>query len=198
MKNPHSEEQVNLVFVCVSNRGRSVLAEFLLPRIVNETAEDLLDRIKVTSAGFIPQAIKDHLAELNIDIPAPFYGRPMAETTRSFLAERGAIVPPDWRSKELTAATVEEADLIITAIPQQKEDLSNLYPDTRAKIFTIREISRWDGRLKFEDFTRLPKDNTYWEYVEENEEYVTTILCEMEECLTLAFPHILRQLGMDE
>ncbi|MFH1112513.1 MAG: hypothetical protein V1792_01205, partial [Pseudomonadota bacterium] len=193
MNNQRAKEQVDLVFVCVSNMGRSVFAEFFLPKIIREAAGDLLGRFNTTSAGFIPQAIKDHLAELNIDIPDPFYGRPIPETTRSFLAGKGIIVPPDWRSKELTPAMVEGADLIITAIPQQKEDLCSLYPETTGKILTIREISRWEGGLKFESFTRLPKDNTYWEYVEEDEDYVTTILSEMEKCLTLAFPHILER-----
>lgn len=192
------KEHFHVVFVCVSNRGRSVFAEFFLRKLLNELENGLLDRIEVTSAGFIPQAIKVHVAELKIAIPEPFYGRPIPETTRAFLSERGIVVPPGWRSRELTTAMVEKADLVITAIPQQKEDLLNRYPEARAGIFTIREISRWDGRLVFEDFSELPKDNTYWGYVEEDPHYVTTILDEMEQCLTKAIPHILSELGVSE
>jgi protein-tyrosine-phosphatase len=185
-----------LVFVCVSNRGRSVFAEFFFRKLIGEQNDGLLDRIKVSSAGFIPQPLKDHVAELHIGFPTPFYNRPMPEATRSFLSERGIVVPPDWRSRELTSAMVQQADLIITAIPQQKEDLLKLYPEAAAEIFTIREISRWDGYLRFEDFSNLPRDKTYWSYVEEDADYVATILSEMEERVTLAVPHILKELDL--
>ena len=188
-------EQRELIFVCVSNRGRSVFAEFSFRKIIDELDSRLLDRVKVTSAGFIPQAIADHIAELQISIPEPFSGRPIPDTTRAFLSERGIVIPPDWRSRELTSAMLEAANLIITAIPQQKEDLVNRCQEAGTKIFTIREISRWDGYLKFEDFSGIPRDESYWNYVEEDEEYVKTILSEMETCLTRALPHILGELG---
>lgn len=192
------KEPFQVVFVCVSNRGRSVFAEFFFRKIISERDEGLLNRDKVLSAGFVPQAIRDHVAELRIGFPEPFYNRPMPETTRSFLSERGIIVSPDWRSRELTSAMVQEANLIITAIPQQKEDLLNLYPEAGAEILTIREISQWNGYLRFEDFSGLPTDNTYWSYVEEDADYVATILSEMEERVTRAVPHILRRLGFGD
>ncbi|MGO9567198.1 MAG: hypothetical protein ACLP5H_06640 [Desulfomonilaceae bacterium] len=190
--------QLHLLFVCVSNRGRSVFAEFFFRKIISELENGLFDRVKVTSAGFIPQAIRDHVAELQIGIPEPFYNRPVAETTRAFLSERGIVVPPDWRSRELTSEMVEEANLIITAIPEQKEDLLKLYPEAEAKIVTVREISRWHRRLRFEDLSTLPGDSSYWNYVEEDADYVKTILSEMEESLTQALPHIFRNLGCGE
>ena len=82
-------KQSHLVFVCVSNRGRSVFAEYFMKEIFNEPFRELGDRVKVTSAGFVPQAIKDQTAELQIGFPEPFFGRPMAEATRTFLSERG-------------------------------------------------------------------------------------------------------------
>ena len=98
----------------------------------------------------------------------------------------------------MTSAIVREADLIITALPQQKEELLNLYPEAGADILAIREIAQRNGYLKSEDFSGLPKDDTYWDYVEENPSYVTAILSEMEESLTQAFPRILSELGIVE
>lgn len=171
---------------------------FFFRKMIGEQNERLLDRVKVSSAGYIPRAIKEHVAELGIGFPEPFYNRPLPETTRSFLFERGIVVSLDWRSKELTSAMVQEANLIVTAIPQQKEDLLNLYPSANGEILTIREISQWNGYLRFEDLSGLPTDNTYWSYVEEDTDYVAAILAEMEESLTRAFPHILRRLGLGD
>ncbi len=191
-------KQSHLVFVCVSNRGRSVFAEYFMRKIFSEPSRGLGEQVKVTSAGFIPQAIKDQIAELQIGFPEPFFSRPMAEATRTFLSERGMSVPADWRSKELTTDMVNDATLLITAIHPQKDDLVRLYPEAAAKIRTIREISRWEEPFLFEDLTRLPKDDSYWHYVEEDEEFVKTILSEVERSLTRALPDILNRLGFTE
>ena len=98
----------------------------------------------------------------------------------------------------LTPEIVDEADMIIAVLPDQKKDLLELYPKIKAKIFTIREISRWDGYLVQEDygFKDIPEDNTLWNYVEENPDYVSNILHEMERMLVRAYPHILEHLGL--
>lgn len=189
------KEQAHLIFVCVSNRGRSVFGEFFFRKLINDMDRGIRDRVRVSSAGFVPQAIKDQVGELQIGFPQPFYDRPMAEPTRLFLLERGIDVPREWKSRELTPEMVADAHLIITAIPPQKEDLVNLYPEARAKIATIREISQWDTPFSFEDLTQLPKDESYWMYVEEDEEFVKNILTEVEQSLTQALPHILSRLG---
>lgn len=188
-------EQLHLIFLCVSNRGRSVFAEFFFRDTINNMGKGIRNRVKVTSAGFVPQAIKDQVGELQIGFPDPFYGRPMAEPTRSFLLERGISAPQEWRSRELTSEMVRDAHLIITAIPQQKEDLVNMYPEANAKICTMREISRWDTPFSFEDLTQYPKDESYWMYCEEDEEFVKNILSEVEQSLTQALPDILSRLG---
>jgi protein-tyrosine-phosphatase len=189
------KDHVHLVFVCVSNRGRSVFAEFFFRKLLSELNDGRCNMVRVTSAGYIPQAIKDQMAELHIRFPEPFYDRPMAETTRTFLWERGIVVPPGWRSRGLTPEMVKNADLIITALPQQEEDLLSLYPDAGAKISTFRKISGWEEPFTFEDLTGLPKDNSYWNYVEEDVDYVNTILSEVERSLIQAFPQILSRLG---
>ncbi len=96
----------------------------------------------------------------------------------------------------MTPAMVEEADLIVTALPYQKEDLMALYSEAAARIVTAREISQRTGYLKFEDPTGLPQDGTYWNHVENDPDYVRTILAEMEDCLKQAFPAILARLGL--
>lgn len=188
----------HVLFVCISNRVRSVYAEFLFAKMLAERSGGLIHEVKVSSAGFIPQKLKDQLAKAHVRFPNPFYNRPMAQATRAALFKKGIVVSADWSSKELRPEMVEDADLMITALPEQKEELINLFPKARHKIFTTREISKWDGYLIFEDATGLPMDNTFWDYVEENPDYVSKVISETEETLIRTFPNILKQLGVRE
>ena len=183
-----------VVFVCVGNRVRSVFAEFFLGDTFCKRGED----IAVSSAGFIPQTLKDQLTQLNIRFPEPFYNRPMSELTMTALLEKGIGVPEGWRSKELSLEMIEEADLIITALPAQKEDISGLYREARNKIFNIRELSERDDYLFFEDLSVIPFNDNFWDYCEENPEYVSKILRAWEETLTRAIPNIIKKLGIRE
>lgn len=186
---------LHVVFVCISNRVRSVYAGFLFAKMLAERNERLVHEVKVSSAGFVPQTLRDQLAEVHVGFPDPFYNRHMAETTRAALFKKGIVVSAEWRSKELSPEMMKDADLIITALPEQKGELINLFPKARHKIFTTREISKWDGYLIFEDATGLPMDDTFWDYVEENPDYVSKVISETEETLIRAFPNILKQLG---
>jgi protein-tyrosine-phosphatase len=165
--------------------------------MLTERDEGLFHDVKVSSAGFIPQKLRDQLAEVHVSFPEPFYNRPMAATTLAALLKKDIVVAADWRSKGLSAEMVKEADLLITALPEQKEELINLFPKARSEIFTTREMSKWDEYLISEDFTRLPLDETFWDYVEENPDYVSKIILETEEALVRAFPNILKQLGLE-
>jgi hypothetical protein len=59
-------------------------------------------------------------------------------------------------------------------------------------------MSRWEEYLLFEDFGVCPMDHTFWDYVEENPDYVSRVISAMEETLIRAFPNILKQLGIRE
>lgn len=185
-----------IIFVCISNRVRSVFAEFLFRKMLGERDKRLRDEISVSSAGFIPQKMRNLFAELNIQFPVPFYNRPMSEITWSTLVGKGIKVPDQWRSKELTPEMLKESDLIITALPIQKEGLTQLFPEIGSKIFTLREISNWNDYLTLDDVSGVPLDNTFWYYVEENPKYVSKVHSEVEEILVRGFPNILEKLGL--
>jgi protein-tyrosine-phosphatase len=192
------KELFHLVFVCIGNRNRSPFAEFFFPKLISEKDKSLINKIRVTSAGFITRKMKNKMVELNISLPEPLFGRPIAESTRAFLLSHNIIVPDEWRTSGLTPEVVDEADMIIAVLPDQKKDIAELYPENEFKLFTIREVSRWDGYLVQEDygFKDIPEDNTLWNYVEENTDYVSSILSEMERMLVKAYPHILEHLGL--
>jgi len=182
-----------VIFVCVSNRVRSVFSEFLFDKMLKEGEEGLAEEIHVTSAGFMPERIRTLLANSDISVPKPFYNRDMSQITRRALHDKGITVPAGWRSKELAPEKVMEADLIITALPDQKRELLDRFPTAGKKIFTFREISKSEKYLLQEDFSAVPMDDRFWDYCEENADYVSRIILEMEEIMQSAFPHILQE-----
>ena len=184
--NPH------VTFVCVRNRVRSTFARFYLEDFLRKRGETAT----VSSAGFVPQVLKDQLAGAGIPFPVPLFDAPMSRLTREFLLEKGVRVPEDWRSKELSAEMVERSDLIITALVAQKEDLCDIYKEAYTKIFAIRELSENVGYLLSEDFSAVPLVQNYWYYAEEEPRYVFKVLREWEKTLVSAIPNITRRLGM--
>jgi protein-tyrosine-phosphatase len=115
------------------------------------------------------------------------------------LLKEGIAVPDRWKTKPLTPEVVKEADMIITVLPDQKTDLIDLYPEAVSKIFTIREISQWDGDLSWDkdlEYGRIPSDINFWDYVEENIDHVSIALSEMKKMLIMAYPDIVDKLGL--
>ena len=184
----------HVTFVCVRNRVRSAFAKFYLENVFRKRGE----KATVSSAGFVPQVLKDQLAGARIPFPVPLFNVPMSRLTREFLFEKGIRIPQDWRSKELNAEMVDRADLIITALGPQKDELRELYKAASAKIVSIRELSEKKGYLVSEDFSALPLDQNYWYSAEEEPKYVSRVLREWEKTLVSAIPNITRTLGMSK
>ena len=182
----------HVTYVCVRNRVRSTFAKFYLEDFLRKRGE----KATVSSAGFVPQVLKDQLSGAGIPFPVPLFNAPMSRLTREFLLEKGIRVPQDWRSKALSAEMVERSTLIITALGPQKEELCNLYKEASAKIVSIRELSEKQGYLVSEDFSALPLDQNYWYYAEEEPGYVSRVLREWEKTLVSAIPNITKRLGM--
>jgi len=186
------DENPHVTFVCVRNRVRSTFARFYLEDFLRKRGETAT----VSSAGFVPQVLKDQLAGAGIPFPVPLFDAPMSRLTREFLLEKGIRVPQDWRSKALNAEMVDRAILIITALGPQKDELCDLYKQASAKIVSIRELSENQGYLVSEDFSALPLDQNYWYYAEEEPGYVSRVLREWEKTLVSAIPNITARLGM--
>ena len=178
-----------VLFVCVGNRVRSIFAELFLADMFGKNGID----ISVSSAGFFPQGLKDLLNKNQIPSPEPFYNRPMSEVTKTALHEKGIGVPAGWRSKELNPEMVKKADLLITALGMQKDELASRYQEARDKIFSIRELLKTEDYLFFEDFTKVPMDASFWQYCEEDLEYVTRIIRTWVQTLIQAVPIIIKQ-----
>ena len=177
-------------FVCNGNRVRSVFAEFFMMDMFGKSGLE----IAVSSAGFVPQRLKDQLSRGNIPSPEPFYNRPMSELTMSALRQKGIRIPQGWRSKELSLEMVKKANLVITALGMQKDELVSLYEDQHDKIFSIRDLLKTEDYLFFEDFAKVPMNANFWQYSEEDPEYVAKVLRTWEQTLIKTIPTIIEQL----
>ena len=187
-----------VVFVCVANRVRSAFAEFFFLKVLSEKSDRLAREVSASSAGFIPQKLKEQLAKAHVSFPEPFFNRPINELTRAALLEKGIVVPAEWRSKELNREIVKSADLIITLLPEQSEEIVSFFPEAEGKVFTLREISKWDEYVIFEDYNAPPLNDNYWHFVEEDPNYVSKLISAMEESLIRAFPNILQRLEIGD
>jgi protein-tyrosine-phosphatase len=189
-----------LIFVCISNRNRSPFAEFFFSKLISERDTNLIPSIKVMSRGFITQKMRERIAALQVGFPDPFYGRPLALSTRTVLQQEGIAVPDGWRTKPLTPEAAKEADMIIVVLPEQKNELIGLYPEAVDKIFTIKEISQWQDRLIWDEgfmHKWIPGDIYFWDYVEENMDHVSIALSQMKKMLIMAYSDILDKLGLN-
>ena len=186
-----------IVFVCVGNRARSVFGEFFFPIMLRKEDPHLEKQVTVLSAGFVPQSLKDQLREANVDLPDPFFNRSMGSLARKALVERGIPVPEQWVSKALTPEMVRGSDLIVAALDDIRDELKERFPEVSDRIFTIKELAKWEGYLILEDADRPPLDHTYWHFVDEDPVYAAKIIDSMEECLVRAYPNILKQMGLD-
>ena len=116
----HSAEPAKLAFVDTGNTGRSVTAEAL--------AQAEID--------------KDHLAIAVISRaldPDPYAVKPEANA-QVLLRDRGIDVSAH-RSAQLTENDVRHSDLILTMTAAHKEKLVALFPDAKAKTFTLAEYA---------------------------------------------------------
>lgn len=187
----------HLLFVCVRNRVRSVFSEMYFNHLLCLRDAALAEQVKVTSAGFRHRDMNKLLDDGIIPTPDPFYDQDLSWATRQALKQKGITPPPQWLSKPLTPQMIATADLVITALPHQKDELVEMYPRAPSKFVSIREISNWNQELASEDIIGLPLDENFWYECEENSAYARKTLAETEEMINRAFPAILQKLGLD-
>ena len=139
-----------IVTLCTGNAARSVMAEFML-RSWGETLER---PIEVVSAG-------THVVE----------GQPMSMRTRAALGSIPALAELSvggHRSKQLTAAQLEPADLVVAMESDHVRFVRRHHPGAASRCATLRrlclDLHRSDGALETRvaalDLAELPLDPT--------------------------------------
>lgn len=123
----------NILFVCQANTSRSVIAEALLRRMLEERG--LSHEINVLSGGIAPYARDGALVSLD---------------ARLVLRDEGIHIPPDSVSTDLkrNRNLVEAADLILAMTEQQLQVLRDHFPEAAGKaVFTLRSFAGLSGDI---------------------------------------------------
>jgi protein-tyrosine-phosphatase len=140
-----------LLFVCAVNRFRSVVAEYYLRDI--QKRKDRLEEIQVSSAGVgLSPEDRQLLATYGQHWERPVFGLPPYPYAIESLKRRRIDISGS-RSKELTKAMVDGADLIIVFQDSQRDQVCALYPPSRGKVHTLQGLVGYDGYLVNTDYS---------------------------------------------
>ena len=142
----------NVLFVCAVNRFRSVVAEYYLREIVQQR-QDGLREIRVSSAGVgsSPEDIQ-MLAAHGEHWDKPVFGIPPYPYAIESMKRRRIDISGN-RSKELTKAMVDEAELIIVFQDSQIDQICSLYPLSEGKVYTLQDLVGYDGYVVNNDYS---------------------------------------------
>ncbi len=192
----------SLLFTCGFNRGRSVTSEYFFRKMLREKDPELSQQVKVSSAGLISREDIAWLKRHNLPIPRPAFGKAPYQTMVAILLEQGIDIS-SYRSKVLTRAMVEEANLIIISgeehPPFRKAAICSLWPFAKDKVFTFREFveAELEGEyLVAEDPTVVPyTDQVFLDYTRE---YWESCIAEIETYLTQKMDKFLSFLGIPQ
>lgn len=132
----------SVLFVCGHGRGRSVASEYIFCKMLRERDEKLASQIEVSSAGLFLKEDAEWHKGFGLELPESVFGKRAYLNLIPILQKRGIDIS-NYRSRELTATMVEEADLIILSEeypPYRKIALITSWPSAKDKAFTLREF----------------------------------------------------------
>jgi protein-tyrosine-phosphatase len=123
-----------ILFICHANTSRSVIAEALLKRMIEERA--LQDHLTVESGGVASYARDGALVSMD---------------ARLVLRDEGIHIPSDAVSTDLkrNRHLIEAADLILAMTEQQISMLRDNFPESAGKdIYTLRAFAGGHGNIE--------------------------------------------------
>jgi protein-tyrosine-phosphatase len=186
-----------VLFVCVLNRGRSVIAEHLLRRMLRQNYPDLAQEVEVSSAGMVTRELLQAIKKDGIPIERPFFGLPPHGNITSFMSQKGIDISTH-RSRGLNRVLAEKAALIITTYDFQRDNILSLYPATKGRVFAFREFVGVDSlpALERRRVLAVPPKNPGDPFAPEDK-HVEEIIAEIEGCLAKNMPAFLSFLSIE-
>ena len=142
-----------VLFVCAVNRLRSVVGEYYLREIIHQRKDRLSKEITLSSAGvgLSPEDIQ-LLTSHGKHWDRPVFGLPPYPYAIESMKRRQIDISGS-RSKELTKAMVDEADLVIVFEDSQRDQICSLYPLGEEKVYTLQRLVGYDGYLVNIDYS---------------------------------------------
>ena len=186
-----------VLFVCIFNVKRSVIAEHLFRKTLNEKGDVLENAIEVSSAGFLGQEISEWFKENQIPYPTPLYHRAPPAYIQKSLLKRGVDLSKH-RSKPISKDILDKADLIIPVLEILKRDIVKVFPECEEKIVLPRELIESDKNFFWEDTSNVPNDKRMFEFAHNDPQYVKTVVNEIEEFIAEAASNIVNRVLLHE
>jgi protein-tyrosine phosphatase len=181
----------HVLFVCIFNVKRSVVAQHMLHRMLTREGGNDPAKIKVSSAGFVGQEISEWFETNAIPYPDPLFNRAPSELIQTTMAERGFDIS-DHRSRPVDKEILKRSHLIIPLLEVLKSDLIAAYPEIENKIVLPNELLGNDTAFLWEDTTAVPNDSRMFDFAHGNQDYVTAVINEIEDFLHKSFHQILK------
>lgn len=127
-----------IVFVCIFNVKRSVIAEHFLRRRLDLDPPSASNRIVVSSAGFLGKSVLEWFVQNSIPLPEPLFGCSPSQLIQEILLERGIDLSLH-RSRPIDACLLERAYTVVPLLEILKEDLIREFPHFEMKVISPRE-----------------------------------------------------------
>jgi len=134
-----SKRKKNILFVCCGNRERSLIAEKRLFQILEDHSPELLNKVKIGSAGIFPKSYIEHARKMRVTFVAPYFGKSPNIYAVKYLAEKGIDVS-SYRSRGLTKRMIINADLILPMDSVLRDEILGLYPKGSGQVLTLKEF----------------------------------------------------------
>jgi len=115
---------MKIMFICTGNICRSAMAHVMLQKKANEENKD----IQAYSCGVFAE---------NGDVPT-YEG---IQVMREY-----GIDLKNHRATHIKNSKIEDMDLILCATTSHKNNVINMYPNLKEKVFTMKEYSGYDKR----------------------------------------------------
>jgi protein-tyrosine-phosphatase len=180
-----AKKKKNILFVCCGNRERSIIAEKRLSQSLEKHSPELLNKVKIGSAGIFPKSYIKHAKEMGVTLVAPYFGKSPNIYAEKYLAEKGIDVS-SYRSRGLTNRMIIKADLILPMDGVLRDEIISLYPEESGKVLTLKEFVFDEGcpDIDIGDPMALPEidkmtGNWVWP-----EGFSADYIKEIEKCLT--------------
>lgn len=182
-----------IVFVCIFNVKRSVVAARFFQRMLDHKGKPESADIRVSSAGFIGVRVDDWFSAHRIPYPEPLFHRKPSIYLQQKMAERGLDISTH-RSRKLTRQLMDKTDLLIPMLEELESDLITAFPQARNKIMLPQAFLPERTNFLWADTAAVPNDERMYEFVHNNPDYVAAVLNEIERFIETAFGAIYHRL----
>jgi protein-tyrosine-phosphatase len=164
--------------------------------MLRERDEKLAQEVEVSSAGLVTKETAEASRKKWGFIQKPFFGAPPDKGVIIAMSRRGIDIS-NHRSRGLNRSVTEKSALILTMEERQREGILSRYPESKGKVFTLREFVGSDGPPDIEDVVLSPASGHLLP-VYLPPEYFDACISEIEGCLVEGIEKILHYLQQEE